>query len=148
MLFLDIVTILCIAPLVGVEFAVSAFVNPILWQLDAGPRTQATGLFARKLGTAMPFWYGAAFVLLVAETVTRRQQAGFLFLVVAAVLWAGAIAISILFLVPINNRVAVADASAPHDSSLREHRKWDTLHRFRIGILVVAMISFLAALRF
>ena len=54
--FLTIAAVVSIGLMVGVEFAVSAFINPILLQLEDRPRAQATRLFARRLGTAMPFW--------------------------------------------------------------------------------------------
>ena len=61
--FLDIVTTLCIGLLIGTEFTVSAFINPILNQLDGRAQAGATRLFAKKLGTAMPFWYAASLLL-------------------------------------------------------------------------------------
>jgi len=36
---LNIATILCIGLLIGAEFAVSAFINPVVWKLD--PAAQA-----------------------------------------------------------------------------------------------------------
>ncbi len=46
MLILNVVTVLCVGLLIGTEFAVSAFINPILRKLDDGAQAQAISLFA------------------------------------------------------------------------------------------------------
>ena len=73
MIFLDIVTTVCIGLLIGTEFAVSVFINPILERLDTGTRMKAISLFAKRLGTAMPFWYALSLLLLIAEALLRRN---------------------------------------------------------------------------
>ena len=84
---LNVVTTVCIGLMIGVEFAVSAFVNPILERLDNSARAHATRMFARKLGTVMPFWYGLSLLLLIAETIIARERSGMVFLAAASVLW-------------------------------------------------------------
>ena len=140
---LNIAAILCIGPLVGVEFAVSAFVNPILWKLYSPSQAGAIQLFARRLGAAMPFWYIASLLLLVAVTLLRLHQPGVVLLGVAIGIWVAVIAYTLLSLVPINNRLARMDADAFTETARREHRKWDTLHRVRVAALAVAMVIFL-----
>src|SRR5215471_9677357 len=101
--FLDIVTIVCIGLMIGVEFAVSAVIGPVLGKLEGSARAQATRLFAKTLGTAMPFWYGLSLLLLAAEAVVRHTQWGFGVLVTACAIWAVVILLTVLLLVPINN---------------------------------------------
>lgn len=146
-LLLDVVTTVCVGLLIGTEFAVSAFINPILWQLEEGAQSRSIALFARRLGTAMPFWYGAAFLLLVGEAVMRRGSGGRVLLSVAVVLWAAVIVLTLAFLVPINNRMARLDGVALPEAARREHRRWDGLHRLRVATLTAAMICFLIAVR-
>ena len=52
---LDIVTTGCIGLLIGTELAVAVFIDPILWKLENSVQFTATRLFAKRLGTAMPF---------------------------------------------------------------------------------------------
>lgn len=139
------VTTVCIGLLVGVEFAVSAFINPVLWTLEPSAQTAAIGLFARKLGRAMPPWYIASFVPLIIAAIERRHQSGEILLIAAGVLWAAVILLTILFLVPINNRMAQLNEEALANAALQEHKKWDALHRLRVVALVVAMVCFLLA---
>lgn len=144
-LLLDIVTTLCIGWLIGVEFAVWVFVNPTLNQLDERMRFGAVRLFAQRLGTAMPFWYAASLVLLIVEAILRRNQAGAALLIAACAIWAAIIVLTLFFLVPINNRIARNELADSPESFLREHRKWDTRHRWRVVTLAAAMVCFLLA---
>lgn len=148
MLLLDVLTIVSIALLMGAEFAVSAFVNPVLWKLDPAARMQATRLFAALLGAVMPFWYGLNLLLLLAEAITRRHHAGLsLLITVAAIIWAAVIAFSVLALVPINNRMAQLGPDSPGVDALREHKRWDALHRIRVLAVCVSFIAALLSIR-
>jgi uncharacterized membrane protein len=143
MTWLHIVTTLCIGFMIGTELAVSAFINPILWKLDRPAQT--TRLFAARLGAAMPFWYAVSLLLLIAETILHRHQAAFPLLLAASGLWAAVILATILFLVPINNRLARPAPNTSPEQTLRSHHQWDTLHRLRIAALIAAMLLFLIA---
>ena len=94
----------------------------------------------------MPVWYIASLLLLVSETITHRHESHVGLLGVAIAFWGAAIAISLLSLVPINNRMVRLDADGWTESAQRELRKWDGLHRVRVAVLAVAMIFFLAGL--
>ena len=146
MIFLDIVTTVCIGLLIGTEFSVSVFVNPVLQRLDIRTRMTAISFFAKRLGTAMPFWYALSLLLLAAETVLRRHTNSEFSLIIASALWLAVIVVTVLFLVPINNRMMRLDAKSAADSSLREHRRWDLLHRGRVAILATSMVCFLLAI--
>jgi hypothetical protein len=145
MFLLDLVTTLSIGLLIGVELSVAVFINPILERLD--PVTQSTLIrhFAKRLGTAMPFWYCFNLLLLCIESAPRRHQPDAILFFIAVTLWALTILMTVFFLVPINNRMMQLQG-AISEQSKRAHRKWDMLHRFRIGVLVVAAISATIAL--
>ena len=143
--FLTMLTTVSIGLLVGVEFAVSAFVNPVLWTLEPSAQSAAIRLFARKLGRAMPPWYIASFVLLVIAAIAQRHQPAENLLIAAAVIWTTVILLTILFLVPINNRMAQLSPKGVTNGTLREHRKWDALHRVRVVALITALVCFLLA---
>jgi len=142
---MDIITTVCIGLMVGTEFAVSVFINPILQKLGAREELRAIRLFAAKLGAAMPFWYGASLLLLIAEAVLRHDEHGFLLLIAACAIWIAVIVLTLVFLVPINNRLARIDPDAAAEPALKEHGQWDAMHRWRVATLTVAMICFLTA---
>jgi uncharacterized membrane protein len=147
MMFLDLATTVSIGMLVGVEFAVSAFVNPVLWKLERPAQAEAIQRFARMLGTVMPFWYAGSFVLLVAEAIARHHESGFVLLVGAGSLWAVVIVLTLVFLVPINNRMARMDGSTFSEQAALEHRRWDSRHRLRVAALAVAFVCMQVAVR-
>jgi len=146
MTLLDVVTVACIGLLVGVEFAVSAFVNPVLWRLDARAQGAAIRMFARKLGFVMPFWYAASFVLLGVEIMLRAHSGALPLLIAATAIWAAVIVLTLMFLVPINNRMAKIEPDAWTDQTWREHRKWDARHRYRVAALVASWVCLLMAI--
>jgi uncharacterized membrane protein len=143
--FLYIATTLCIGLLIGNEFAVSVFINPILQKLDDRTRAKAISLFATRLGRAMPFWYAFSLLLLLLEVFTKRHESGSILLIAASAIWLAVIVLTVLFLVPINNRMMRLDAESFPEQARREHNRWNTLHQLRVTALVVAMICFLLA---
>jgi uncharacterized membrane protein len=146
MSYLDIAAILCIGLLLGTEFAVSAFVNPVVWQLDERAQAAAIRLFAARLGKAMPFWYALSLIFLIIEAIVHRKQAELSLLIAACGIWALVILLTLLFLVPINNRMMSLDTTVFPEAERREHKKWDTRHRLRIAALGAAFLCFLLAI--
>lgn len=138
MILLQVFTVFCIATMVGSEFAVSAFVNPALLTLATEPRAILTSHFARVLGRAMPPWYILSLLLILLQLYFQRGTPAFVFLLVAALLWIATILITVLILVPINNRIAAIDPVNPGANWQDEHRRWDLLHRLRILVLALA----------
>jgi uncharacterized membrane protein len=55
------------------------------------------------------------------------------------------ILLTLLFLVPINNRLARFGNTSAREKVQRDLRKWDALHRLRVLALTTAMVIFLAA---
>jgi hypothetical protein len=135
----NIVTIFVIFLLIGVEFCVSAFINPVIRQLEAEPQAKALSLFARLLGGVMPFWYAACLLLLAVHAWLRRGTAAFPLLVTAAGLWLAAIVLSVAVLVPINNRLAARSSA----NWQQEQRRWNNLHQLRVLLLAIAAFCWL-----
>jgi len=146
MLILAVTTVLSIGLMIGTEFAVWAFINPILEKLDVQARETATRLFAVKLGTIMPFWYSGNFLLLVLEAILLRSHRIAGILVTASAIWATVIVLTLAFLVPINNRLARQDNGLSTDQAHRQHRRWDAMHRVRVVALAAAFVLLLVGL--
>lgn len=137
---LDLLTILTIGLMIGNELAVSLFINPVIWQLDDPAQAKALSLFARVLGKAMPIWYALCLVLLIVEAISRRHQPALTPLLTAIIIWIAVILYTVTALVPINNRIATLSTSSLPTQWRSEHKRWDTLHRWRILLLTIAMI--------
>ena len=132
---LNIATLFLVLTLVGVEFSVSAFVNPAAWRLEPESQLKMIGRFAFVLGKVMPVWYPVSGLLLAAETWLHWHRSGFTILLIADALWLVASLASIFFLVPLNNHIA-----AGHAGWQKMHRTWDGRHRLRIVALAIAGI--------
>jgi uncharacterized membrane protein len=142
---LAVITATVVGTMVGVEFAVAVFVNPILLRLPAGPSLEARADGARVLGRVMPFWYVGSLVLTagLAAATWGRPAAGAA--IAATVLLTVSVVMSIALLVPINNRSATWTAS-DHPGDWREQQqRWDRLHYARVAIIVVAFVLTLVA---
>ncbi|MFZ1179601.1 MAG: DUF1772 domain-containing protein, partial [Mycobacterium sp.] len=61
---IDALAIVITGSMVGVEFALAAFANPLLARLPDDSFRAARGLASRVLGKVMPFWYFATLLLL------------------------------------------------------------------------------------
>ena len=142
---LAVITATVVGVMVGVEFAVAVFVNPMLLRLPAGPSLEARADGARVGGRVMPFWYFAS-LLLTAWLAAAKWGglAGGAAVAAASLLVVSAI-VSITVLVPINNRSATWTAD-DHPADWREqHRRWDRLHYVRVAIIVAAFVLTLVA---
>src|ERR1700754_2305226 len=101
---LEVVTIVVVGVMVGVEFSVAFVINPILNALpeDSGQLGRAHG--GRMLGAVMPFWYITSLVLAAVWAIAGWHHHGTGLVVIAGALLILSVIMSILLLVPINNR--------------------------------------------
>ena len=133
--FFNVATLFIVVSLVGVEFSVSAFVNPAALQLDSDAQLQMLSRFALVLGKVMPVWYPVCTLLFAIQTWLNWHTSGRVLLLTADAIWLLVSVASLLFLVPLNTRIAKGAADWQ-----RVHRIWDRRHRVRIVALSVAAI--------
>jgi hypothetical protein len=62
------VILFVVLTLLGVEFSVSAFVNPAVWRLEPEPQLKTLSRFAVVGGKVMPVWYLVSTLLLGIQT--------------------------------------------------------------------------------
>jgi uncharacterized membrane protein len=132
---LNIATVVIVLSLVGVEFSVAAFIDPAAWRLDPEPQLKLLSRLASVLGKVMPVWYPVSALLLGIQTWLSWHSPGRGILLTSDAIWLLASVGSILFLVPLNTRVAEGDADWQ-----RIHRVWDKRHRVRTAALAVAAV--------
>ena len=144
----DIATATVTGLMAGNEFAVAAFVHPQLRKLTDGAHAQTAARLAGAFGKAMPAWYALGLVLILGAAFEHRpiSTGPGLFLLMAAILWAGIILFTITMLVPINNRIATMDPEHPYDCWRRDRIRWDLLHQTRVALLVMAFVLLLTGL--
>ncbi|MBL0888763.1 DUF1772 domain-containing protein [Myceligenerans indicum] len=143
---LEVFTTVIVGVMVGVEFAVAVVLNPILNALpdDAGQRGRAHG--GRMLGAAMPVWYIGSVVLVAIWAVAGRQHQGTELVVTAGALLIVSVIMSVLLLVPINNRNKAWTADNRPDDWKQQLKRWDRLHYLRVAVIVAAFALLVLAL--
>jgi uncharacterized membrane protein len=129
----NVATIFSVVTLVGIEFSVSAFVNPAAWRLDPEAQSKMLSRFAFVLGRVMPVWYPVCTLMLGIQTWLGWYRPGLGLLLTADAIWVLTSLASLFFLVPLNSRIA---AGAADWQAI--HRTWDKRHRARIAALAIA----------
>jgi uncharacterized membrane protein len=129
---LNVATTACIGLLVGSELFLTAFTNPVLRALDEPARLKAAHLLTARAATPLPLWNILGLVLLIAEAVVHRNLPGFSLLVAASVLWASAAAFTLTLMLPLNTRLARADAASSPKQSLLDYKRWSAPRRGRV----------------
>ncbi|MFC5664809.1 anthrone oxygenase family protein [Kitasatospora misakiensis] len=143
---LEVFTTVVVGVMVGVEFSVAFVVNPILAGLpeEAGVLGRAHG--GRMLGALMPVWYITSLVLSAVWAVAGRHEPGAGLVVVAAALLIVSVLMSVLLLVPINNRSKTWTAENRPADWKEQQNRWDRFHYLRVAVIVAAFALLAAAL--
>lgn len=135
-------TLLVTGTLVGIELFVAVLLPRVLDPLPdtAALDTRVSG--ARLLGKVMPPWYITALVLtgVVAAIGLAAGERGGWAALAACATFVVATVLSIVLLVPINNRVRTwADGSAPPDwrSILA---RWERIHLLRVAVVAAGLV--------
>lgn len=137
-MMLGVVAIAVVGALVGSEFAVAAFFNPIVGRLPDEAFRLARSEGARLLGWVMPFWYlGSLALLVVAAVVGAGPQRWFIG--AGAALMTVVALLSVTMLVPVNNRIAAGEVPRPLAA------RWDRLHWVRVALLGAVLVLLVVA---
>lgn len=143
---LEVFTTVVVGLMVGVEFCVAVIMSRILDALpgDSGQLGHAHG--GRMLGALMPFWYIGSLVLSAIWAIAGWHHHGAGLVVTAAGLLIVSVVMSLLLLVPINNRnKSWTPDNRPADWKQQLHR-WNRYHYVRVAVIIAAFTLLAAAL--
>ncbi|MFD6533521.1 anthrone oxygenase family protein [Streptomyces sp. NPDC060184] len=143
---LEVFTTVIVGLMVGVEFSVAFVMNRIFNALpeDSGQLARAHG--GRMLGALMPFWYIGSLVLSAVWAIAGWDRPGAGLVVIAAALLIVSVVMSLLLLVPINNRSKTwTPENRPADWKEQMNR-WDRYHYVRVAVIVAAFAFLVTAL--
>ncbi|AGZ40133.1 DUF1772 domain-containing protein [Actinoplanes friuliensis] len=143
---LEVLTTVIVGVMVGVEFAVAFVINPILCALprDSGLLGRAHG--GRMLGAVMPVWYITSLVLVAIWAVAGWGDEGTGLVVTAGAFLLVSVLMSVVLLVPINNRTSTWTPDNRPDDWKQQMKRWDRLHYIRVVVIIAAFTMLVAAL--
>ncbi|MFD5085912.1 anthrone oxygenase family protein [Kitasatospora sp. NPDC058406] len=143
---LKVVTIVVVGVMVGVEFSVAFVVNRILGALPEDSYQLGRAHGGRMLGALMSVWYFTSLALSAVWAVAGWHRPGVGLVVTAAALLVISVLMSVLLLVPINNRSKTwTPENRPADWREQSDR-WDRFHYARVAVIVAAFTLLAAAL--
>ncbi|MFD4977024.1 anthrone oxygenase family protein [Streptomyces sp. NPDC058424] len=143
---LEVITTVVVGLMVGVEFSVAFVMNPIFNALPEDSNQLAHSHGGRMLGAVMPFWYIGSLVLVAIWAVAGWHHHGTGLVVTAAALLIVSVIMSILLLVPINNRGKTWTPDNRPDDWKQQMKRWDRYHYVRVAVIVAAFTLLVAAL--
>ena len=128
--------------LVGNELAVALVIHPVLYSVPGESHARVAKPLAARLGRFMPFWYVASLLLAILQllAIGRNSLEAWWLCCAAAILLALISVLSILFPVPINNRIARWDLNQLPQDWMSMRRRWDLYHQVRVFFLVIALV--------
>ncbi|MFQ6147132.1 anthrone oxygenase family protein [Streptomyces seoulensis] len=143
---LEVITTVVVGVMVGVEFAVAFVMNPILNALpeDSGQLGHAHG--GRMLGAVMPFWYIGSLVLVAVWSVAGRHHHGTGLVITAGALLLLSVIMSVLLLVPINDRNRTWTPDNRPADWREQMNRWVRYHYLRVAVIIAAFTLLVVAL--
>ncbi|MEU8525020.1 DUF1772 domain-containing protein [Streptomyces sp. NPDC048629] len=143
---LEVFTTVVVGLMVGVEFSVAFVMNRIFNALPEDSDQLARAHGGRMLGALMPFWYIGSLVLSAIWAIAGWHRPGAGLVVTAAALLIVSVIMSIVLLVPINNRGKTwTPENRPADWKEQMNR-WDRYHYVRVAVIIGAFTLLVTAL--
>ena len=143
---LEVLTIVVVGLMVGVEFSVAFVINPILNALPDDSTQLGRAHGGRMLGALMPFWYIGSLVLSAVWAIAGWHHPGTGLVVIAAALLIVSVIMSLLLLVPINNRGKTWTVENRPEDWKEQMNRWDRFHYVRVAVIIAAFALLAAAL--
>jgi uncharacterized membrane protein len=143
---LEVLTVVVVGLMVGVEFSVAFVINPILNGLPDDSTQLGRAHGGRLLGALMPFWYIGSLALSAVWAVAGWHRPGTGLVVIAAALLVVSVLMSLLLLVPINNRGKTWTTENRPEDWKEQMNRWDRYHYVRVVVIIAAFALLAAAL--
>jgi uncharacterized membrane protein len=143
---LEVFTTVVVGVMVGVEFSVAFVINPILDGLPGASGLSGRAHGGRMLGAVMPAWYITSLALVAVWAIAGWHHHGAGLVVTAGALLILSVIMSILLLVPINNRSKRWTPDNRPADWKQQMNRWDRFHHVRVAVIIAAFALLVAAL--
>jgi uncharacterized membrane protein len=143
---LEVFTTVVVGVMVGVEFSVLFVMNRILNALPGESGQLGHAHAGRMLGAVMPFWYIGSVVLSAVWAIAGRHHHGTGLVVTAGALLILSVIMSLLLLVPINNRNKTWTPENRPEDWKEQLDRWNRFHYVRVAVIIAAFAVLVASL--
>lgn len=143
---LKVFTTVEVGVMVGLEFAVAFVLSRILNALPGDSAQLGHAHGGRMLGALMPFWYIGSLVLSAVWAIADWHHHGAGLVVTAAGLLVLSVIMSMLLLVPINNRNKMWTPENRPADWREQLDRWNRYHYARVAVIIAAFALLAAAL--
>lgn len=133
-------TLFAVLTLLGVEFSVSAFMNPAMWRLEPDAQLKMLSHSALVLGKVMPVWYLLSTLLLGIQTWLHWRTPGRSILLTADAIMVLIAVASIFFLVPLASRVAEGATDWQRINRIWDRRNWMRIAAFAAAAFLLTYV--------
>ncbi len=147
LLITHLINLTLISIFVGVEFAIGFLIHPVLSRLPQSVHIASVQVIGKIVGKIMPIWiplilFSAVPVLYF---ISDTQALAFWFIIIGIVCIVLMLIISLTVNVAINKQIISWNSQSPPNNWLNLRKRWDTFHKVRIFLDIVALIAFLLA---
>ncbi|MFD8823009.1 anthrone oxygenase family protein [Streptomyces sp. NPDC059605] len=143
---LEIVTTVIVGVMVGVEFSVAFVIGPILNALPEDSRQLGHAHGGRMLGAVMPVWYIGSLALVGTWAAAGWHHHGTGLVVTAGALLLLSVVMSLLLLVPINDRNKTWTPENRPEDWKEQMNRWERWHYVRVAVIIAAFALLVTAL--
>ena len=143
---LEVCTTVVVGVMVGVEFSVAVILSRILDALPGDSAQLGHAHGGRMLGAVMPFWYIGSLILSAVWAAAGWHRHGAGLVVAAAALLITSVIMSLLLLVPINNRNKTWTPENRPADWREQLNRWNRFHYLRVAVIIAAFTLLVAAL--
>ena len=143
---LEVCTTVVVGVMVGVEFSVAVILSRILDALPGDSAQLGHAHGGRMLGAVMPFWYIGSLILSAVWAAAGWHRHGAGLVVAAAALLITSVIMSLLLLVPINNRNKTWTPENRPADWREQLNRWNRFHYLRVAVIITAFALLAAAL--
>ncbi|MGW1193696.1 anthrone oxygenase family protein [Streptomyces sp. NPDC002559] len=143
---LETVTTVIVGVMVGVEFSVAFVIGPILNALPEDSRQLGHAHGGRMLGAVMPVWYIGSLALVGAWAAAGWHHHGTGLVVTAGALLLLSVVMSLLLLVPINDRNKTWTPENRPEDWKEQMNRWERWHYVRVAVIIAAFALLVTAL--
>lgn len=139
---IHIIAVLVLGLMCGSELSIAVFAHPVLNRQPIEAHIPVRAALAALLGRVMPFWFAVSTLLnlVILFPLGRLTGSAWNLALIAFCIQVAAVVFSLVFPVPINNRIRVWTVGALPADWKQDEQRWDAYHSWRTVAIIAAFV--------